>query len=308
MKRLLPLLLLLILLSSCSIFKKKQMAALSITSNPKTGVFLDGEHIGSTPFYEEKIKPGEYSIRLVPENSAALPWETRVTLTGGILTVIARELGPTFDESSGHVLTLEPEIEKEKSSILVVTTPEGAIVNIDSEPKGFSPLSIETLDPGEHILTVSSPGYVEKSLKTQLEKGYKLTANVQLVRSTQLPQTENTKKENQKEEDNDDNKENEDKSEVKVLDKDLETEEKSEEDRALAGQDLKPPYVIIQETSTGWLNVRKEPTTASDIITKIYPKDQFKYLETSKTGWYQIQLDDKTEGWISSKYAKLIDD
>lgn len=314
MKRLLPLLLL-IFLSGCSIGKKK-MAALNVSSNPKAGIFLDGDHIGSTPFYDDKLKEGEYSIRIVPENSSGLPWESRIKLSSGILTVISRELAQTFDTSSGHVLSLEPELEKNKTSIVIVTTPEGSIINIDGEPKGTAPLSINDISPGDHVLSVSFPGYIEKSIKARLEEGYKLTASIQLSKSSQIMELEKNT-EIEKTTENQENSNTENNEEEKVLDKDLETQENSttdktsdnEEDtnskRKTVGLDLKPPYVTIKETDTGWLNVREKSSTASDIVTKVYPGDQFKYLDTSKTGWYQIEIDNKTEGWISSKYATL---
>jgi uncharacterized protein YgiM (DUF1202 family) len=61
--------------------------------------------------------------------------------------------------------------------------------------------------------------------------------------------------------------------------------------------------IVIQETETGWLNVRQEPSTNSEIITKIYPKQTFVLLE-EKDNWYKIKLENNKEGWISSKYAK----
>ena len=174
-----------LVLGGCTIpfVGNQKKAALQITSNPKTTVFLDDERLGSTPFFNDKIKAAEYKIKLVPENDAGnLSWEGKVKLVGGVLTVISRDLGDGEETSSGYVLSLEPRTDKSKASAAVITKPDGAVVAVDGEPKGFAPLNIEDLDEGEHNLVISSPGFVEKSVKAKLIKGYKLIASVQLAR------------------------------------------------------------------------------------------------------------------------------
>jgi hypothetical protein len=300
-----------LLLSGCSLSSTKKMAALNVTSSPKSGVFLDGEHIGSTPYYDDKLKPGEYTIRLVPENSTTMPWEARIKLNGGILTVVSRELGETIETSSGHVLSLEPDTDKTKTSLLAVTTPEGAVINVDGEPKGFAPVAIEDVSAGDHVLVISSPGYLEKSIKARLETGYKLTASIQLSKSPQVGPSNTTKgldKNKETPSDDEEEKKSTPKPQEKVLDKDIDQEKDEEETRTPVGKDIKPPYVTILETPTNWLNVREKASTASKIVKKVYPGDSYKYLETNDTGWHKIELDNDLEGWISSKYGKLVKD
>ena len=65
------------------------------------------------------------------------------------------------------------------------------------------------------------------------------------------------------------------------------------------------PYVEILDTPTGWLRVRKEPNTQAAEITKVNPKETYKFSEANETGWYKIELPDGQEGWISGQYAKL---
>ena len=61
--------------------------------------------------------------------------------------------------------------------------------------------------------------------------------------------------------------------------------------------------ITIQETPTGFLRVRKEPTVSSEEIGRVNPGETFTLIE-EKTGWYKIELKDKQEGWVSSQYAK----
>ncbi|NMC35512.1 PEGA domain-containing protein [Candidatus Beckwithbacteria bacterium] len=287
------------LLSSCSIpfIGDGKKAALSVNTTPKASIFLDGNHIGSTPFYEENLKPGEYTIKLVPEDGVGTAWEKRITLAKGILTVVSREMGETQELSSGYDLSLEAD-QKDKTTMSVVTTPEGAIIAIDGEPIGFAPQTVEDLSAGDHTILISSPGYVEKSFKAQLIEGYKLIASVQLAKSDEPVAQEDTNSDKTTGTADEETKQEEDKALDANLDEETEETEK-------VGANLKRPYVTINETPTGWLNVRKGPSTSDELITKVNPGDSYKYLEANDTGWYKIELEDGQEAWLSSKYVTL---
>jgi len=60
--------------------------------------------------------------------------------------------------------------------------------------------------------------------------------------------------------------------------------------------------VIIQDTPTGWLNVREGPGTSYNRIDRVYPKETYTLLEEDKN-WYKIKIDEETEGWVTSQYA-----
>jgi len=187
-----------LILSGCSLLPGRKKSALSVTTTPKATIFLDGEHLGQTPYYNEKLKAGEYILKIVPESTgqALNPWEGRVNLSPSILTVVNRELGLTADSSSGEILSFEPLADKAAISISVVTTPDGAVVNLDGEPKGFAPISLDNISEGDHVLVISSPGFVDKSIKAKTVKGNKLIASVQLARDA----SDKTKEDEEEEE------------------------------------------------------------------------------------------------------------
>ncbi len=64
--------------------------------------------------------------------------------------------------------------------------------------------------------------------------------------------------------------------------------------------------LTIKQTPTGWLNVRNKPSSKSDIIAKVYPKESYPYIEVVN-GWYKIKTTELTEGWISNVYIQLDD-
>lgn len=286
-------------LTGCQLpsFSKKK-AALQVTSNPKTTVFLNEKHVGQTSFFDEKIKPGEYTLKLVPEQQDLVldSWQTRVKLNPGILTVVNRNIGVSEDESSGYVLTLEKTTDKEKANIAVVSTPDNCVVNLDGEPKGFAPISLEDVSADDHLLTVSAPGYREEAIKAKTVKGYKLTISVQLAKTPEEEAKEEEATESAKEEEETKKTTNE-------------TVKKSKESTSSAQADeMERPYVKIKDTPTGWLNVRSEPsTTGKDetIVTKIDPGEVYKFIESNEAGWYKIEYKEGEQGWISGKYAEL---
>lgn len=61
--------------------------------------------------------------------------------------------------------------------------------------------------------------------------------------------------------------------------------------------------IRVLETPTGWLNVRQEDSLKADIIGKVYPKEEYVYLE-EKEGWYLITLTDARKGWINGIYVE----
>jgi len=286
--------LLTLILAGCTFpFGKQKKAAIQITGNPKTTVFLNDERVGNTPFFSDKIKPAEYRVKLVPEatDQNLLTWESRVSLIGGVLTVISRDLGEGEEKSSGYVLSLEPQTNKKEASLAVRTIPDGAVVSLNGEPKGFAPLSLENLTEGEHNLVISSPGFVEKNFKAKLIKGYRLIADVQLAKMSEETLEE-------KAEEATTSAEKEEASPTPHPTQSPKASPKAEETT------MERPYVLIKSPEIGWVRVRSQPSTSSEELTKVNDGEKYKYLESS-AGWYKIEYEAGEEGWISGKYAEL---
>lgn len=286
-----------LVLSGCSLLPGRKKSALSVTTTPKATIFLDGEHLGQTPYYNEKLKAGEYVLKIVPESTgqALNPWEGRVNLSPGILTVLNRELGLTADSSSGEILSFEPLADKNALSISVVTTPDGAVVNLDGEPKGFAPLSLDNISEGDHVLVISSPGFKEKSIKAKTVKGNKLIASVQLARDT----SDTTEDEDEQEA----TQSATPKTSLKATPK---STPKASPKADTDDDELARPYVEITSPDTGWVNVRSEASTGGGddtILTKVDHGEQFPLVNTD-SGWYQIEYETGENGWISGKYAE----
>lgn len=296
------LLYLVFLLSSCTLpfVGKKKKAALQVTSDSKATVFLNEEHVGQTPYFDEDLKPGEYSLKLIPETTEPpfLSWQGMLKLSSGILTVVNRSFGEAEEFSSGYVLSLEPIAEKEAVRISVISTPDSVVVSLDGEPKGFTPLSLDGIEEGEHLLTISSSGYKEEAIKAKTVKGHKLVVNVQLAKE----------KEEDVEEKDEEATDSAEKEEGKPSPKPSSKEEEEETTEAEEEDEMERPYVKIKDNPWGYLNVRSESSTAGGtetVVVKVDLGEVFKYIETSDNDWYKIEYEEDKMGWVSGKYTKL---
>lgn len=273
-------------------FSRPGPGAISVSANPKSMVFIDGVQVGITPFLNDKAQPGEHTVRIVPDPTAGnlMPWEGRVNLTPGILTVINRNLASTEAASSGNIINLEKIGSRDKASLSVISVPDGAVVRIDDEPKGFAPIA-EDYPPGSYRFTVASPGYEELTISAKAVTGYKLIINVKLAQKIEgIEKITPTPEE----------KEN-----LTPTPK-VTTNPKSTPTPKAEITPPEKPYVKIKETPTGWLRVRSEPSTSATELVKVYPQDMFPYLNEEQNGWYKIEYEKNKEGWVSATYVQLI--
>lgn len=244
-------------------------AGIFIETTPESTVYIDGERVGRTP-YRETHPAQEIIVKLIPESfeTPLVPYETKITLTPGVETVVRRQFGETEDVSSGEIVSFE-KTEKDETSLVVVSIPDNAQVYLDGEISGFAPYRTSAIVPGEHTLRVGSTGYEDKNLLVNTQEGYKLTAVVKLATS-----------------------------DVVVVEEEVDEPEKEEQE-----------MVLISETPTGFLRVREDASTLSSEITQVEPGETYVLLETDKsTGWYKIQVDEETAGWISNDYAEMVNE
>jgi hypothetical protein len=241
-------------------------AGVFIETDPESIVYIDGERVGRTP-YKETLEAQDIILKLVPESFEVplVPYETKISLTPGVETVVRRYFGETEEISSGETISFE-EAEKDETSLVVVSVPDNAQVYIDGEISGFAPHKTTSIIPGEHTLRLSAAGYEDKNLIVNTREGYKLTVVVKLAFIGEEVQEE-------------------------VVEKTVEKEQEK---------------VIIDDTPTGFLRVREEPSTLSQEIAQVKPGETYNLLETDEeTGWYKIELEDGESGWVSNNYADL---
>lgn len=297
MKKVVLIFVLALILSGCTLPSiGSKNSGINITSNPVSTVVLDGEKLSQTPLKKTNLKSGKHKLQLLP--SSGQPWETEIILSNNLETVVDHIFGAADQDSETYAMYLEKIGDKTKSEINVITIPDRAIVRLDGQPKGFAPVLTNLPDSAGHQITVSSAGYKEKNISIQAIIGYRLNITVQLARSQLLTATPSPTATPSAE-----------------LTTPTPTGSKPKISPTPPGKpSTKPtstpperPYVEIQNTPTGWLKVRSEPTAVNDnnVITKVNPGETYTFIEANESGWYKITLTDGKEGWVSGQYAKL---
>ncbi len=153
----------------------KKVSGINILSMPSGAtVFLDGVEAGKTPYEDKNLTPKEYAIKI---EKADLIWQGRVKLTVGTVTAISRDLAKDFSSSAGETLALE-----KGSGVTVISSPDGAQVEVDGKPYGITPVSLK-LGSGDYMVVLSRPGYLKRSIRINLSEGYRLVVSVDLALS-----------------------------------------------------------------------------------------------------------------------------
>lgn len=170
------------LFSGCTLrfpFRHKAPSALSVSSVPTAQVFLDGEERGQTPFYDDKLTSGDYTLKIATDGQG---WSSKVRLNPGVLTVVNRELADSEASQSGEIITLE-----RGRGLAAISNPSQAEVKVDGQDKGTTPLVIEDIKPGDHTVVLKATGFLERMVKVRIREDYKLTINMQLAAHATLP-------------------------------------------------------------------------------------------------------------------------
>lgn len=305
-KRAILLLVFPLLFSSCAL-KKAGPAALQISSSPKSTVLLDGKEVGKTPYYDEKLQPLEYTLKLVPEDSKLVTWESKIKLNPEVLTVVNRELGIASETSTGEILALEKISQKDISEVSIVTTPNLTNVKFDKQDQGQSPVLVKNVTPSDHEIQVSLPGYIDRTVKVRTVAGYRLNASIQLAALTTTinlpsPTTSMTSSPSATNSSKATNKTPSPQPSASPLNSP--SPSKTSTPTSTPGVVTDPNKVLILDTPTGWLRVRETPGGAE--IGKVNPGEKYPYISEQAPDWVKIEYQTGKQGWVSSQYVKKI--
>ena len=260
---------------------------LKVLSSPTAGIFIDNAAMGKTPF-ETRLKPGEYTIKLIPEgeDTQIVSWSGKISVIENALTYVSREMGTTELTSSGEVLMItkmKNSPKGETGQVAIETDPTGAIVFLDNDEKGVTPLILDEAAPGDHELAVYLPGLFRQSQKINVEVGHIVNASFKLG----LDKTHKTLEDGLEEK-------------KKNASTSAAVNDETATDTSRSGKET----LKILDTPTGFLNVREDPSTSGKKITEVNPNEEYEYTDESG-GWYLIKLKDGVEGWVFGEYVEV---
>ena len=165
---------LIVLLSGCQAIGFSNPAALQVTAKPEASVFLDGKHIGKTPFFSDHLKEGEYTLKVTVSETS---YVDKITLSEGTLTVVNRELASNYLAQSGENLSLV----SGKDGLFIISLPSEADVTIDGSYSGKTPILTKDIEMGDHKIQLVKEGYVEREFAVKTSSKYQVLADVTLA-------------------------------------------------------------------------------------------------------------------------------
>jgi len=300
------------LFSGCNPLERKNKAGLQvITNDVVVSIFIDGQFLGKTPFLTKDLKPGEYAIKLEPEDASLTPYETNLNLRKGILSVITWKPGKTLTESGGVIYELEKLADKSQTEVAVLSIPDGAILSIDSQGKQFAPYNLEGISEGNHDFEVSLPSYETQNHTINIVKGHRLNILVKLAKDNVLHFDEEKPQPSPEPEATEIQRKTTQESTQSGTVQGVTTAEPSPQPLRQPAQNttLSGPKVLIK--STGYfengkevLKVRDASSSAGKNIGTVESGKEYPYLEDKNQNWIKLSIDNK-EGWVSATYAEI---
>jgi len=105
-----------------------------VSSVPDAKASIDGERIGVVP-QTKKLPAGEHFVRVEKEGYKTFEKKVRV--------------------ESGQTITVTAEL-RAAGGLRVLSTPAGSKVMVDGQPMGETPLTLQDVEVGQHVVTVSA--------------------------------------------------------------------------------------------------------------------------------------------------------
>ena len=254
-----------------AVLAPKGHGGLQITSNVDAEIFLNNKSVGKTPLclcdQGKTIKSGDYNIKIAPRDSSLQPFNTRVIVNPNVLTAVDRVFLPGA-LSSAYIITLERTSERE-AQVFIASVPDEALIAIDGESEGVTPLNIKSISTSEHEVEIEKQGFAKKTVRIRAVPFYKLVLNTILgtegsaeTTTTPVPQT-----------------------------------------AISSSPTASQTKVLISQTPTGFLRVRAEPSVSSAEVGRVSPGESYLYVDENDA-WYEIALASGTRGWVSKTYSQ----
>jgi len=137
--------------------------SISVSSQPSGAeIYFNGDYRGLAPLVISDVWPGSYTIRA--EKSGYQTYSTTARVSSGIMTSVYCPL--TKHETSG--------------ALYVLSTPSNSNVYLDSAYQGSTPITLNNLASGSHILEIDHAGYYDWKSSVSVPAGGTRTVDATL--------------------------------------------------------------------------------------------------------------------------------
>jgi hypothetical protein len=139
------------------------------TSASASGYFNYGFHID--------MPPGDYTVT-ISSPSVISTYSTMLTV---IPPPTPEPTGTNASVTNNGTTPLEPPMTT--GALAVSSTPSGAPVYLDSAPMGNTPVTLQNLTPGSHLVEIKNPGYLPYSVQVLVKAGEQTVVISTLVKN-----------------------------------------------------------------------------------------------------------------------------
>ncbi|MDD1684783.1 MAG: PEGA domain-containing protein [Methanoregula sp.] len=156
-----------------------QSGTLALTTTPpNANIFIDNVFKGVTPLTLSDTPSGYHLIRItLPEYD---DYTTSATVEPGKTVIIQAGLEKSRMNTTPATLPATTVPVQQNGSIAITSVPSGASVILDGQNSGITPVIITDVLPGNHVLSLSYPGYLfyNQTISVGSEKTAAVNANL----------------------------------------------------------------------------------------------------------------------------------
>ncbi|HSW90133.1 MAG TPA: PEGA domain-containing protein [Patescibacteria group bacterium] len=270
------------LLSGCSLLSAPK-AGLHVESNIPATVLIDDKQVGQVPYASDTLRAQKYTVTVKPIDPSYPPYQGQLRLYPGQQTSIVWNFAKTTEQSWGWVFSQTDAKDTASTELELTTSPPNVPVTIAGLSKGFTPLTLGSLSTGSINITLQAPGFADLAREVTFTNGKRLVIFAKLASLLSVNQETQSQGIPQ-----------------------LAVPGESATPSGLVVQTLKKPYILIQDTPTGFLRVRAKPDAGGTELGQLAPGSSLSYLSKEVDGWYQVQFQATSSAWVNAQYAKLV--
>ena len=135
---------------------------------PGAQILIDGQARGTTPMVVDGLPEGPHQVEIRADGLP--PHSEQVFIRAGQRATVSPDLRATG-----------------RGTLTVVADVEGALITIDGEVAGRSPVTVDDLGAGEHLVEASAPGHEHVTYTVAIEAGGRRALRVELPEEARPP-------------------------------------------------------------------------------------------------------------------------
>jgi serine/threonine-protein kinase len=146
-------------------------------------VLLDGKNVGLTPLTLRDLEPGSHAVRIVRDGYVAVERRVALTRTRASQSIAVNlSRAPAGEAAAAPVSPAPASAGRTAGALVVDSRPTAAKVFVDGKLVGTTPLQVDSVDPGTHVVRMEREGYGPWSTSVRVAPGERSRVSASLER------------------------------------------------------------------------------------------------------------------------------